>query len=184
MFWSTTRKLTNQVSVEFFSGPLQMIQQHMLMTLHSHYVPALTQLHTYPMDLGTVRKDLIDGKFENHHSFACEVRRVFHNAIAFWMDRQSMPKHTPLSLPRRLRENLRRGMPVVTREAQEIARKARNAEMKRKADEAKRLKRAADKAKREAERQKKRERKEREKLMKGDSGRKKEKPREGRRRKT
>eukprot|EP00946_MAST-07B_sp_MAST-7B-sp1_P003974 g3974.t1 len=146
------------------------------------YVPALTQLHTYPMDLGTVRKDLIDGKFENHHSFACEVRRVFHNAIAFWMDRQSMPKTYPIVvaatvLARKFEERYK---PVVTREAQEIARKARNAEMKRKADEAKRLKRAADKAKREAERQKKRERKEREKLMKR---RQREKEREAKRRK-
>eukprot|EP00946_MAST-07B_sp_MAST-7B-sp1_P005108 g5108.t1 len=119
------------------------------------YVPALTELHTYPMDLGTVRKDLIDGKFKNHHSFACEVRRVFHNAIAFWMERQHMPKThyivvAATVLARKFEEKYK---PVVTREAQEIARKAKNAEMKRKAEEARRIKRAADKAKREAERQ-------------------------------
>lgn len=146
------------------------------------YVPALARLHTYPMDLGTVRKDLIADKFDSHHAFACEVRRVFHNAFGFWVDCQNASKSHPIvvaasTLAKKFEERYK---PIVTKEQNEKASKKRTAEEKRRAAEIKKKQKAEDKARREAEKQKRKEIRDREKQIKQ---RKKEQEKEARKRK-
>ena len=48
------------------------------------YLPVLERGNTFPVDLGEIRKRLRQGDFyATHHSFAADVRRVFHNALLF-----------------------------------------------------------------------------------------------------
>ena len=52
------------------------------------YLLKLTASHTFPCDLGTIRQRLLDSGtsgafYTSHHSFAADVRRVFHNAMVF-----------------------------------------------------------------------------------------------------
>ena len=66
------------------------------------------------------------------HAFACEVRRVFHNAFAFWIDSQGASKHHPIvvaasTLAKKFEEKYK---PIVIKEKLAAANKKKTAEQK------------------------------------------------------
>lgn len=129
------------------------------------YVPALKSQHTYPIDLGSVRRSLQSQKYESHHEFAAEVRRVFHNAFAYWIDYQGTTKTAPIPLAAAVLSKKFESMynPIVTKEILEQKRKEEKAEKKRKMEEERMIKRQQEKEKKERQRLLKKQREEAEK---------------------
>jgi hypothetical protein len=121
------------------------------------YLPVLKRHNSYPIDLGTIQDRLKKGDFyESHHSFASDVRRVFHNAFVFNADPKNFIRSIASKLSKKFEELYK---PMIQKDLKAHKAKIEAMQKKELARRDKERNKQAKEAKRKLEAQKKREKK-------------------------
>lgn len=125
------------------------------------YLPTLKEGNTYPIDLGEIQRRLKAGDFyESHHSYAADVRRVFHNAFLFNPNPKTAVSIIATRLSKKFEDLYK---PLITKEMKEIKQKL---DAERKKREQKLLKEKQKKEKQEKRRLAEKKRKQQKALKK------------------
>ncbi len=132
------------------------------------YLPKLTASHTFPCDLGTIRQRLLDSGtsgafYTSHHSFAADVRRVFHNAMVFNQNPKAPIPKMASTLAKKFETSYDR---IVKKEIRDESARQQQREIKLKEQAENRKRKAETKARKTAEKTAKRVEKAEAKLVK------------------